>query len=152
MVTTWVPYTILLVGRPELVNMATIWSPHGPFKVFRGPTWSLVLAFSCAGILEQSMKARNRVGIGLSYRPASWLAGTTTRLMLGFWPSYIVLKLQHWTLNGPFLVRMWSLYVCGPFLGCFVLTWSIHFLLSMDGFCSQIEAVFSQGTGMYTLY
>jgi hypothetical protein len=24
----------------------------------------------CAGILEQSMRARNRVGIGLSYRPA----------------------------------------------------------------------------------
>jgi hypothetical protein len=25
----------------------------------------------CAGILEQAMEARNRVGIGLSYRPAS---------------------------------------------------------------------------------
>jgi hypothetical protein len=25
---------------------------------------------SIAGILEQSMRARNRVGIGLSYRPA----------------------------------------------------------------------------------
>ncbi len=25
---------------------------------------------ACAGILEQSMGARNRVGIGLSYRPA----------------------------------------------------------------------------------
>ncbi len=28
-----------------------------------------------AGILEQSMGARNRAGIGLSYRPA-WLAGS----------------------------------------------------------------------------
>ncbi len=48
---------------------------------------------NCAGILEQSMGARNRVGIGLLYRPArlhrlaelislnryiGWRAGTTT--------------------------------------------------------------------------
>jgi hypothetical protein len=32
---------------------------------------SIAIGFeACAGILEQSMGARNRVGIGLSYRPA----------------------------------------------------------------------------------
>jgi hypothetical protein len=31
---------------------------------------SQACSMSCAGILEQSMGVRNRVGIGLSYRPA----------------------------------------------------------------------------------
>jgi hypothetical protein len=39
---------------------------------------------SCAGILEQSVGARNRVGIGLSTGPTvyiGWWAGTTTRFL-----------------------------------------------------------------------
>ncbi len=57
------------------------------------------------GILDQSMGARNRVGIGLSYRPArlhyiGWLACATTRLLYsvtkGYNPLQIVLKYNFW--------------------------------------------------------
>jgi hypothetical protein len=58
--------------------------------------------YTCAGIFKQSMKARNRVGIGLSYRPArarifsillrnrfpAWRTGTTTIFDCGQ-PGYI---------------------------------------------------------------
>ncbi len=53
-----------------------------------------VPSLNCAGTLEQPMGARNRVGIGLSYRPAS--AGILEKsmgarnrvgILLSYWPA-----------------------------------------------------------------
>jgi hypothetical protein len=51
-----------------------VWSSINHSMLSAGPAYRAVLseAENSAGILEQSMGARNRVGIGLSYRPA-WL-------------------------------------------------------------------------------
>jgi hypothetical protein len=53
---------------------------------------------SSAGILEQSMGARNREGYGCRTGPPGyigWRAGTTTRFLLNsFGPAWIVLKFQ----------------------------------------------------------
>jgi hypothetical protein len=51
----WQFYVIRLYVRFNLIN------------VFRG--LGTVFHLACAGILEQSMETRHRVGIGLSYRP-----------------------------------------------------------------------------------
>jgi hypothetical protein len=44
-------------------------------------------SFSCAGIFKQSMGARNRVGIGLSYRPARllYIGWQNSFLGIDFW-------------------------------------------------------------------
>jgi hypothetical protein len=77
------------------------------FKEARNRFQEIDSYVACAGILEHSMEARNRVGIGLSYRPARlhrlaesipwnrflgslkvlkchlWRAGTTPLFLLG---------------------------------------------------------------------
>jgi hypothetical protein len=59
-----------------------------------------ISTLSCAKFLEQYMWARNRVGNELSHRPASLcsLAGRYDNPIprLGFSPSKIVFKFQHW--------------------------------------------------------
>jgi hypothetical protein len=45
----------------------------GPYSLDR-KHWQPVLERTCVGIFKQSMGDRNRVGIGLSYRPARLLS------------------------------------------------------------------------------
>jgi hypothetical protein len=55
----------------------------------------------CVGILEQSTAARNRVGIGLSYRPARLHGWRNRFLEIDFWaplkimPLYLIPYLKH---------------------------------------------------------
>ncbi len=62
-------YVRLCLSSTSLITI----SHHHWLNTVRLPTQVLIHAYSsqyCAGILKQSMGARNRVGIGFSYRPA----------------------------------------------------------------------------------
>jgi hypothetical protein len=55
-------------------------------KLVKGMRSTSSISMYCAGILEQYMEARNRVGVGLSHRPArlqyiGCRAGTATRFL-----------------------------------------------------------------------
>ncbi len=65
--------------------------PH-PADSSRNPAkttfhWSPSFSVVCAGIFKQSMGARNRVGIGLSYRPARLHLLTEMSPWNRFWGS-----------------------------------------------------------------
>jgi hypothetical protein len=75
---------LTLLWAPDIKFIASLIPEHnyvppsgdGIFKNFRSPGINSKESFpspaykDCAGILEQSMVTRNRVGVGLSYRPA----------------------------------------------------------------------------------
>jgi hypothetical protein len=74
------PYRVLLYSNSDSLRedpahrktyKKTIRSSNGPINTKRFKMDQQLKEFeACAGILEQSMWARNRGGIGLSYRPA----------------------------------------------------------------------------------
>ncbi len=53
-----------------LVFKTTLKLLHCIFYWYLSAVYSMITTETCAGILEQSMGARNQVGKGLSYRPA----------------------------------------------------------------------------------
>jgi hypothetical protein len=68
----------------------------GVYRVKCTPAYHTSTSVSCAGILEQSMGARNQVGIGLSYRPA-WLQRLTELipgLLISLKIPYLILVLK----------------------------------------------------------
>jgi len=65
---------VVLVGKAHLAQVTLEPFLAAVYQLKQAPLYSTVVYFfqfeNCAGISEQSIGARNRVGIGLSYRPA----------------------------------------------------------------------------------
>ncbi len=77
------------------------------------PVYSLISPEASAGIFEQSLGTRNRIGIGLSYRPASYIG----------WRNWFF-GIDSWLLKS---FKIWVHFVWGCFPECHIKMSSVYF-------------------------